>query len=35
MGAICEANEEDNRKKALDDKITLNSSDQIKDDELL
>ena len=35
MGAICEVNEEDNRKKALDDKITLNSSDQIKDDELL
>ena len=35
MGAICEINEEENRKKPLDDKITLNSSDQIKDDELL
>ena len=35
MGVICEAKDENSKKKALDEKITLNDSDLIKDNELL
>ena len=31
---ICEENEDDNRKRMLDEKLTLNSSDRIQDDEI-